>query len=128
MVDGAITGSIEINPGVRAIVYFKGDQTIAASALSNDNLRAGNLQLIGIQPPDGENRSLTINMDAPLYAGIYAPGHALTFTGDNDFMGAIVAKSFTSGGRAKLHYDEALARLPKPIVDYRVASWVEEVR
>jgi hypothetical protein len=128
LVDGAFTGSVEVKAGVRAIVYFKGDLNVAASALACDSQRAGDLQLIGIQPADGDNRAVTIALDAPLYASIYAPGHAFTFTGDGDFMGALVAKSFTATGRVNLHYDEALARLPKPIADYKVASWVEEVR
>lgn len=128
MIDGSFSGSLRVTNGVRAIVYFKGNVNLSASNLTNDTLRAGNLQLIGLEPLPGENRTVTIDLNAPLYASIYAPSYALTFTGDGDFMGAVVAKSFTATGKVKMHYDEALARLPKPIADYKVASWVEEVR
>lgn len=129
-IDGNITAAskIRVKPGVKAIIYFTGDLKLPASAIDNDTLRAGNLQLIGIQPEPGKNPVIEIDLDTDLYASIYAPGHAMTLTDKGSLIGSVVAKSLTATGKLQIHYDEALARLPQPIADYKVASWVEEVR
>jgi hypothetical protein len=63
-----------------------------------------------------------------VYATIYAPGHAVSLNGTGDFMGSIVARSFNSSGGLKLHYDESLSYSTGMVIDYEVASWIEDVR
>ena len=41
--------------------------------------------------------------------------------------GSIVAKSYSGNGNTLLHYDRALDNVGEP-VDYRIASYVEDIR
>ncbi len=59
--------------------------------------------------------SLTLGGNGEITSAVYAPNAAVTLDGggrdDNDFSGAITAKSFRFVGHYSVHYDEALGRL-----------------
>ena len=55
---------------------------------------------------------------------VYAPNHPVTFSSNNgDLKGAVVASTFTMTGGARLHYDEALARLPSKQLIVQRGTW-----
>ena len=54
---------------------------------------------------------------------VYAPNHPVTLTGNSDFFGAVVASRYTASGGAKLHYDEALARVPSEKLIVQRGGW-----
>ena len=126
-VGGDFTGGIEVDSGITAKVYVTGSMVTSASRLKNDGRLAANLQIYGLPPAAGASPVIRLNADANLVASIYAPGHALSITGNNDVSGALVAASFQTTGAVRVHYDEALAlgTGSMPILRYQVASWQE---
>ncbi len=48
--------------------------------------------------------------------------------GNPDLFGAVVCNTFYGNGNCGFHYDKALKWLDGPPVDYRVASYVEDIR
>ncbi len=126
-VTGDMTGSLRVDPGVQATIYLAGDLKMKGDDLANESHRAGHLKIYGIQPPEGESRSIELNLKHDLYAAIYAPGHSMKVTGDADLMGSFTVLSLTANSKVKFHFDEALAKDKAPIGDFKVASWVEEL-
>jgi hypothetical protein len=136
VVNGNVGGNITINNHVNAQIYFTGNLNL--SQVANNNVddavptnpsRAGHLQFYGISPTvPGVTQSINITPPADLYAAIYAPNADLTLTGNPDIYGAIVCHNFSGNGNTGFHYDKALARLIARVTDYRIASYIEDVR
>jgi hypothetical protein len=147
-------GPITMGAGVNAKIYFTGSMNVKASDLVNNNVdgaagvfnpdgvtpstdysRAGHMQFYGISPTDGSTQTISIDAGggsgAVLYATIYAPNANITLTGNPDWYGAIVARSFSGnavgGGNTGFHYDKEIAGFGIPI-DYQVASYIEDIR
>jgi hypothetical protein len=57
----------------------------------------------------------------------YAPGADIVIKGNPDFIGTMVCKSFYGNGNVSWHYDRALNTVGE-ILDYRIASYVEDTR
>ena len=156
VIQGDITGGIQVDKGVNAKIYFTGDIATKARNIVNNNVdgaagvyslnggsvstsqiysRAGHLELYGISPTNGSSQ--TVNIDAgsgsgiSIYATLYAPSADVTVTGSPDWYGAVVAKSFqgngNGGGNTSFHFDIELTSLGAP-TDYQIASYVEDIR
>jgi hypothetical protein len=89
--------------------------------------RAGHLWYYGISPADGSPRSITISPPGSLWAAFYAPSYDFATNGNPDIYGVAVCKTFTQNGNCSFHFDKQLASSSPP-VDYRVASYVEDIR
>ena len=124
-VNGDLTGGIEIDSGVTAKVYVSGSINTLASQLKNDSGLATALQIYGVPPGTGSAPAIRINLDANLAAAIYAPGHSVSLSGNNDVSGAVTAASFQTSGTVRVHYDEALGFTAGPLLRYQIASWKE---
>ena len=156
-IGGNGTPSIAIANGVTARIYFAGNYAVKAANTDNNNIdgapgvlmmdpnnangyvlsdnisRASHLQFYGINPPPGQTQIIDTNpgggnTNAKLWAVFYAPGAGFTMNGNPDLFGAVVCKTFYNNGNTGFHYDKALKWLAGPPVDYRVASYVEDVR
>ena len=127
-VTGDITGKITVGPNVHLQVYLDGNMQVKAQDLVNNTGLASNLQFYGISPSD-PSTTQTIEISPPgNFAGtIYAPGADLRINGNPDITGSVVAKSFYANGNVSWHYDRAL-NLEGNLVDFRVASYVEDIR
>jgi hypothetical protein len=143
-------GNITIGAGVNAKIYFTGSLNVKARDLVNNNVdgaigvymlnadgsvspsndysRAGHLQFYGISPTDGSTQSIAIAPPGDVYATIYAPSANISLTGNPDWFGAVLARSFTGNGNTGFHYDKELAKLFGPVIDYQIASYIEDVR
>ena len=138
VVNGNVGGNITIGNHVNAQIYFTGNADLKISQIANNNVdnavstnpsRAGHLQFYGISPTvAGATQSINITPPGDLYASIYAPNADVTLTGNPDIYGAIVCHNFSGNGNTGFHYDKALARLIARVTDYRIASYVEDVR
>jgi hypothetical protein len=123
-----ITGSIDIAPGVHAQIYFDGNINVKASSIVNESGIAGNLQFYGVSPIDPSiSQSINIGSPGNFAATFYAPSADFTMTGNPDVTGAVVCKTFSGNGNTSWHYDRALATIGNAI-DYRIASYVEDIR
>ena len=71
---------------------------------------------------------LTLNGNADMNASLVAPYAAVTVSGDFDFFGGIVAKSFTATGSGKLHYDETLGETVLTGMRFRMRQLVQYYR
>jgi hypothetical protein len=122
------SGQVTVNTGVQVQVFFDGNMSVKARDLVNNTGLAANLQFYGISPTN-PNTTQTIDIAPPgdFTATFYAPSADFTVRGNPDMTGSIVAKSYSGNGNTSLHYDRALDNIGEP-VDYRVASYVEDIR
>jgi hypothetical protein len=89
------------------------------------------VQFYGISPTDGTTQTFSVSpsggSNKAIYAMIYAPNATFSLNGNPDLFGAIVCGSWTGNGNTTFHFDKELAQKVKGI-DYRVASYIEDVR
>ena len=89
--------------------------------------RAGHVWFYGISPADGSSRSFHLAPPGTMYAAVYAPAYDFSANGNPDFFGVVVSKSFYMNGSCDMHFDKELLGGSSPL-DYRIASYVEDVR
>ena len=136
VVNGDVKGNITINNHVNAQIYFTGNLSIKMSQVANNNVdgvapnysRAGHLQFFGISPTPPATQTVSINPPGSLYATIYAPNADVTVIGNPDIYGAIVCHNYSGNGNTGFHYDKQIAQLLLAVTDYRIASYIEDVR
>ena len=127
-VTGDITGSIDVKPNVHVKVYFDGNIAVKARDIVNEGGLAANLQFYGISPTDPTaTQSIDIQSPGNYSATFYAPSAETKIWGNPDITGAIICKTFYENGNASWHYDRALNAVGERI-DYRIASYVEDMR
>jgi hypothetical protein len=129
-VTGDITGTIDIKPQVQLKVFVDGNIDVKGRDVSNESGIAANLQYYSISPPTTNPPTLQhVNINPPgnFAAVFYAPGADLSINGNPDITGAVVCKTFYANGNVMWHYDRELAR-EGDAVDYRITSYVEDVR
>src|SRR6184192_1050891 len=146
VVNGDIKTNLTIKQGVNVRIYFTGNADIKVSNFSNGNVdgsallnidgttsanksASGHVQFYGVSPTAPATQ--TINLDAngkpTIEALWYAPGADFVSKGNIMMLGAVVCKSFYENGDCYFHYDKALANVVPPN-DYRIASYVEDIR
>ena len=121
------TGAIDVKPGVHVQFFINGNVDVKARDLINETGYAGNLQFYSISPTDGSSQHININSPGDLVATFYAPSADFTMNGNPDVIGAVIAKSFYGNGNTSWHYDRSLDSLGD-VTDYRIASYVEDIR
>lgn len=123
-----ITGKIDIEPAVHAKIFFDGNMEVQARDIVNQSNIAGNLQFYGISPSDpAQTQTIDIGPPGDFAATFYAPNADFHMNGNPDIIGAIVCKTYYGNGNTTLHYDRALS-LQGDAIDYRIASYVEDIR
>jgi len=146
VVNGDIKTNLTIKQGVNVRIYFTGDVDIKVSNYVNSNVdgtallnidgtastnksASGHVQFYGVSPtaPDTQTVNLDSNGKPTVEAMWYAPGADFISKGNVVMLGAIVCKSFYQNGDCFFHYDKALADM-MPANDYRIASYVEDIR
>jgi hypothetical protein len=90
--------------------------------------RAAHLQFNAINPPDGVVQTIDITPPGSFWATVYAPGADFSMNGNPDMYGAAVVKSFYGNGNTGFHFDKSLRGKAGPPVEYRVASYIEDIR
>jgi hypothetical protein len=124
--------TITVPAHVHLQVYFDGNFQTKAQNIVNTSGYAGNLQFYAISPTD-PNVQQTINLNsgggstAGFAAVFYAPYANFTINGGPDIIGAVVCKNFYTNGNVHWHYDRNLDSTGD-VVDYRIASYVEDTR
>jgi hypothetical protein len=124
--------TIQIPAHVHLQVYFDGNFQTKAENIINGSGLAANMQFYGISPADPTTvQTVDINSGGGSSVGfaavIYAPSAALTVNGAPDITGSVVSKSFYANGNIHWHYDRSLSTAGDA-VDYRIASYVEDIR
>jgi hypothetical protein len=122
-----ITGSITVNNGVHAAIFFDGNISVKARDINNPSNLAANLIFYGISPPNGVSQSINIAPPGNFAAAFYAPGADFSTNGNPDITGAIVCKTYYGNGNTSVHYDRALDTVGD-VTDYRISSYVEDTR
>jgi hypothetical protein len=126
-VTGNITGSIEVKNQVQLKVFVDGSMDVKGRDIINESNIAANLQYYAISPPNGTPQHININPPGNFAAVFYAPGADFTLNGNPDLIGAVVCKTFYANGNVTWHYDRELGQ-EGDAVDYRIASYVEDIR
>jgi hypothetical protein len=122
-----VSGSIDIKPQVQLKVFVDGSMDVKGRDIQNESGIAANLQYYAINPPNGTPQHVNINPPGNFAAVFYAPGADLTINGNPDLTGAVVCKTFYANGNVTWHYDRELGQ-EGDAVDYRIASYVEDIR
>ncbi|MFN2540821.1 MAG: hypothetical protein ABR514_01445 [Chthoniobacterales bacterium] len=122
-----VTGSIDIKPQVQLKVFVDGSMDVKGRDIVNESGIAANLQYYAISPPNGTPQHININPPGNFAAVFYAPGADFTINGNPDLTGAVVCKTFYANGNVTWHYDRELGQ-EGDAVDYRIASYVEDIR
>src|SRR6266513_2529840 len=146
VVNGDIKTNLTIDKGANVRIYFTGNADIKVSNFSNGNVdgsallnidgttstnhsASAHVQFYGVSPTAPATQ--TINLDAngkpTIEALWYVPGADFISKGNIMMYGAVVCKSFYENGDCYFHYDKALAGVVPPN-DYRIASYVEDIR
>jgi hypothetical protein len=124
--------TITVPAHVHLQVYFDGNFQTKAQNIINTSGYAGNLQFYGVSPTD-PNVQQTVDLNsgggsaAGFSAVFYVPSANFTINGGPDITGAIVCKNFYANGNVHWHYDRDLDNTGNA-TDYRVASYVEDIR
>jgi hypothetical protein len=124
--------TITIPDHVHLQVYFDGNFQTKADNIVNGSGLAANLQFYGISPTDPTTvQTIDINSGGSSSVGFaavfYAPSADLTVNGAPDIYGSVVAKTFHANGNIHWHYDRSLDTAGD-VTDYRIASYVEDIR
>jgi hypothetical protein len=136
VVNGNISSSLTVAKGVNVRMYMTGNFSMKGKDFANNNVdgspvnnpsRAGHVQLYGINPTAPATQTIDLNPPQDFYMLIYAPGADVTMHGNPDLYGAVVCRNFSGNGNTSFHFDKELAIEGAPL-DYRVASYVEDVR
>jgi len=126
-VTGDITGSIEVKNQVQLKVFVDGSMDVKGRDIINESNVAANLQYYAISPPAGTPQHININPPGNFAAVFYAPGADFSINGNPDLIGAVVCKTFYANGNVAWHYDRELGQ-EGDAIDYRIASYVEDIR
>lgn len=123
-----IVAEIDVKPKVHLKVLFDGNMNVKARDINNETGLAANLQYYAISPANPATiQTIAIAPPGNFAATIYAPSADFTLNGNPDIIGAIVCKSFYGNGNTSWHYDRQLDN-EGDVVDYRIASYVEDIR
>ena len=124
------SGTIAVSPNTNVKIFLEGNIDIKGNGTFNANSQPGRLQILGIEPPGGQVRTMSFSGNGVIVAAIYGPDHEVVFgaTGAVGTMwGSLTGRSITMGGTTYIHYDEALADSGY-ITDYKIRSWFEDNR
>jgi Tfp pilus assembly protein PilX len=123
-----MTAHINVKPNVHVKIFFDGNMDVKGRDIDNETGLAANLQYYAISPGD-PNATQFIHIAPPgnFAATFYAPSADVVLNGNPDLTGAIVCKTFYGNGNTSWHYDRALDN-EGDAVDYRIASYVEDLR
>jgi hypothetical protein len=98
-------GYIKIMPGASLTLYVGGRAVISGCGVVNANGRPSTFSYIGLPG----NKSITYTGASAFYGTINAPQADVTLSGNAEIFGAVICNTYTSSGRARVHYDTALA-------------------
>jgi len=122
------SGTIVVQPRTNVQIFLEGNVDVKGNGSFNANSQPGRLQILCVQPPANQSRTMNFSGNGIMVAAIYGPQYDVTFgaTGSEGTMwGALTGKSVTMGGTTYIHYDEALADTGY-ITDYKVKGWFED--
>ena len=122
-----MTAHINVKPKVHLKIFVDGNIDVKGRDIDNESNLAANLQYYCISPPTGGSQYIHIAPPGNFAATFYAPGADVVLNGNPDLIGAIVCKTFYGNGNTSWHYDRALDN-EGDAVDYRIASYVEDIR
>jgi hypothetical protein len=122
-----MTAHINVKPKVHLKIFFDGNMDVKGRDIDNESGLAANLQYYAISPPSGGSQFIHIAPPGNFAATFYAPSADVVLNGNPDLTGAIVCKTFYGNGNTSWHYDRALDN-EGDAVDYRIASYVEDIR
>lgn len=123
-------GGIVVKPNAHVKIFVEGNVSITGNGMVNETQKPANLELFGVTPADGTQRSFAMSGNGSFTGTVYAPDHVVSLSGggsDGNYFGSIVAKTVSMSGNTAVHYDESLAA-GDYITDYKVASWFEDNR
>lgn len=96
------SGNFTLNTTGQVSIYVGGNINLSGNVNTTGNLPS-NLKIYTTQ-----SSGVNISGNANLYADIYAPNSPINVSGNGQFFGRAIGKSFSISGNAGFHYDESL--------------------
>ena len=115
---------LKINPGASLTMYVNGTIDMAGQGIVNLNQKPEKVVVYGTATCG----DVKLAGQAVLYAAIYAPKAAATFTGQADIFGSVITRNITVTGQGSIHYDESLKSIGAGsggVTGYKMLSWKE---
>jgi hypothetical protein len=123
-----LTARVTVKNNVHVKIFIDGNIDIKARDVDNESGIAARLQYYSISPVNpATSQFIHIAPPGSFAATFYAPSADVVLNGNPDLTGAIVCKTFYGNGNTSWHYDRALDT-EGDAVDYRVVSYVEDIR
>ena len=119
--DFTVTGQARVTTYEGVEIYVGGTGNFAGQGLVNATGVPSNLQVFGT----GTSPMLSFTGLNDFYGAIYAPDSTVYMGGNAQFFGAAVGDDVTLAGNTTFHYDEALSDVG-PFSGYDIAYWQEE--
>jgi hypothetical protein len=122
-ISGSATMTISNSPPTSNLkVEIYANDEVFLNSCVNETGNAANLGIYGTATCD----DVHYTGDSQFTGFMYTPYASYEFSGQGDFVGAVVANTIDVTGTGNFHYDEALADLNMPfLLGYRVVSWKE---
>ena len=122
---GKLNFDFTTTPKQHVDVWVSGNVTVSGGAqINNLSQEPPLLTFWGCGVTTG---TWTLSGGSDAFFAVYAPKHPLTISGGSGFFGAFVGAAVTvSGGTTRVHYDEALSRVPSIVLV--PGSWTEITR
>jgi hypothetical protein len=122
---GKLNFDFTTSPKQHVDVWVSGGVTVSGGAQLNN---------LSQEPPlltfwgcGASTATWTLSGGSDAFFAVYAPKHPLTISGGSGFYGAFVGAAVTvSGGSTRVHYDQALSRVPSVVLI--PGSWTEITR
>lgn len=98
----SVSGNATIRTTGQVTIYVAGSVSLSGNAVIHQN-RPENfrIRVLGSGP-------VSVSGNGDLWADIYAPNSAVSFSGNGEFYGAMVGRTLTVSGNGAIHYDESL--------------------
>lgn len=113
---------ISIASGSSLKLVVAGSVSINSSGTSNQSQQPQNLIIYGTQTCT----SMSFGGSAYLFAAVYAPNAAISYSGSSGMFGSLVGRSVSVSGQGSLHYDKALEDVTETggeLTAFRILSW-----
>lgn len=115
-----ISGSGRLTLTGPVTIYVDGTVYVGGNGIVTAENKPSNFMLYATG-----SEAINIAGTSTFYGAVYAPAADVTYTGNEDNYGAVIAKTYQQSGTSALHFDVALKDVTAPCTQVTLLSWQE---